>query len=320
MQNDLRLSLRALRAFATVVEHGSISAAANSLHTAPSAVAALVAQVETEMGADLLVRTRARGVAATAEGRALAARFRRLLEDYSGILEDGRDMARGLSGTLRVGYYAPVAPAFLPPILGPLMQANPDLRLDLQEHDNNSVQDALLSGRLDAIIFAADDIRAGITTTPLLSLPPYALLPKDHPLAAKKRVALTQLVQYPLIKLNRPISRPYVDALLSERSLTPTTAADVDSTEMVRSLVGAGLGVAILSMRPVTAQSYAGDLLVMRPLDPGLPCLELRSGHVAGHPRRLARAFLDALHTWMHSDAARAVTMSDDHSSSHHGP
>lgn len=305
MQTDLRLSLRALRAFAAVVEHGSISAAAQTLNTAPSAVAALIAQVETEMGADLLVRTRARGVAATPQGRALAQRFRSLLEDYAGILEDGRDMASGLSGVLRIGYYAPVAPAFLPPILRPLMLANPDLQLDLQEHDNDSVQTALLNGQLDAIIFAARDIRPGITTQPLLTLPPYALLPKGHALAACDHIDLAALARYPLVKLNRPISRPYIDQLLADQGLSPTIAAQVDSTEMVRSLVGAGLGVAILNMRPVTTHSYAGDALVLRPLPPGLPQLELRSGHVAGRPRRLVQVFLDALHGWMDSDAVQ---------------
>ncbi len=79
MQTDLRLSLRALRAFVTVVEHGSISAAARDLNVAASAVAASLDLVEAEFGADLLIRTRARGITPTAEGRDIALRFRRLL-------------------------------------------------------------------------------------------------------------------------------------------------------------------------------------------------------------------------------------------------
>ena len=70
MPADLRLSLKSLRAFAAVVEHGSITAAAQALNTAPSAVAAAIDQVEAEFGAALLVRTRARGIAPTADGRA----------------------------------------------------------------------------------------------------------------------------------------------------------------------------------------------------------------------------------------------------------
>lgn len=309
MPDDLRLSLRALRAFASVVEHGSISAAAEALNTVPSAVAALVSQVEAEMGADLLVRTRARGVAATAEGRALADRFRALLDDYGDILAEGRDRASTLTGTLRIGYYAPVAPAFLPTLLSPLIQANPDLRLDLQEHDNDSVQEALLTGRTDAILFAARDVRAGIETRPLLDLPPYALLPRDHPLTRRDTVTLADLARHPLVKLDRPLARSYFDTLFAAHDLAAQIVATADSTEMVRSLVGAGLGLAVLNMRPVTSLSYAGDTLAMRPLEPDLPRLSLHSGHVAGRPRRLVTAFLAALHDWMDSDAPKTLTV-----------
>jgi DNA-binding transcriptional LysR family regulator len=309
MPADLRLSLKSLRAFAAVVDHGSITAAAQALNTAPSAVAAAIDQVEAEFGAALLVRTRARGIAPTADGRAMAARFRALLDEYAGVLEEGRAIARGLTGTLRIGYYAPVAPAFLPRVLQPLMQANPDLGLELHEHDNDSAQEALLSGRLDVILFAGHDLRAGIETQVLLDLPPYVLVPEGHPLAAIAPVPLAEVARHPLIQLDRPLARPYLDTLFRDRGLAPGIAARADSTEMVRSLVGAGLGVAVLHMRPLTALSYGGDRLAAVPLEPGLPTLQLLSGRTAGQPRRLVMAFLEALKAWMSDPAAQALVV-----------
>ncbi|WP_370267482.1 LysR family transcriptional regulator, partial [Nioella sp.] len=76
MTDPPRLSLRAMAAFAATVEQGSIAGAARALNIAASAVAASVDQVEAEVGAALLVRTRAKGIAPTEEGRMLAARFR----------------------------------------------------------------------------------------------------------------------------------------------------------------------------------------------------------------------------------------------------
>ncbi|HKK86776.1 MAG TPA: LysR family transcriptional regulator [Roseovarius sp.] len=300
----LRLSLRALRAFTATVEQGSISGAAQALNVAPSAISALLDQVEAEFGATLLVRSRARGVVATAEGRRMAGRFRLLLEDYAEIIEDGHEIAKGMRGTLRVGYYAPVGPAFLPGILTPLMHANPGLRLDLQETDNDTVQERLLSGDLDVILFAGQDMRAGIETHPLLDLPPYVLVPAGHPLATNDRTTLNDVSHYPLIELNRPLARPYVSRLFSDRKLSPEVVARANTTEMVRSLVGAGLGIAILAMRPQTHISYAGDPLRALPLDPGLPRLQLLSGKIPGQNRRLVSAFMDVLHGWANSPSA----------------
>ena len=300
----LRLSLRALRAFTATVDHGSISAAAQALNVAPSAISALLDQVEEEFGATLLVRSRARGVVATAEGRRMAGRFRLLLEDYAEIIEDGHEIAKGMRGTLRVGYYAPVAPAFLPTVLQPMMQANPGLRVDLQEADNDSAQEGLLTGALDVILFAGQDVRAGIETHPLLDLPPYVLVPAGHPLAADDRTTLQQVAAYPLIELNRPLAQPYVSRLFADQNLTPEIIAQANTTEMVRSLVGSGLGIAILAMRPRTRTSYAGDQLRAIPLDPDLPRLHLLSGKIPGQNRRLVSAFMDALHDWANSPSA----------------
>lgn len=308
MPSDLRLSLKALRAFAAVVEHGSIAGAAQALNTAASAVAASVDQVEAEFGAALLIRTRSRGIAPTADGVAMAARFRALLDSYAEVMEDGHAIGQSLTGTLRLGYYAPVAPAFLPRILHPMMQANPGLRLDLREHDNDSAQEALLNGRLDVILFGGHDLRAGIETRLLLDMPPYVLAPEGHEVTASAPIPLAEVARHPLILPDKPLARPYFDQLFAAQGLTPEIVAAADSIEMVRSLVGAGLGLTVLSMRPLTPLSYGGDRLAAVPLESGLPGLQLRSGRAAGRPRRLVTAFLDALHGWVDSGAGQALT------------
>ena len=94
MITNPNLSLKALRAFAFVVENRSISAAARKMNIATSAVAASVNQVEAEVGAKLLVRSRAHGVSPTEQAIALATQFRNLLEEYSQILDQGRSWAR----------------------------------------------------------------------------------------------------------------------------------------------------------------------------------------------------------------------------------
>ncbi|MFU1479344.1 LysR family transcriptional regulator [Roseovarius sp. C7] len=307
MSPELRLSLRALRAFVTVVDCGSITGAAGQLHIAPSAVAAALTQVEDEMGADLLIRSRAKGITPTPEARALAARFRALLEDYGEALDWGRQQASRLAGPLRIGYYAPVAPAFLPHALGALLRDHPGITLELSEHDNDSAQEALLSGALDLILFTGGDLRPGIALTPLLDLPPYVLMPEGHPLASVPHPGLGAVADYPLVQLDRPVARPYVEALFAAADIRPRIAARATATEMVRSLVGAGHGIAVLNMRPLTDRSYGDDALAARPLAGDLPPLQLAAGHALRHPRRTVTACLDALTRWRTTPAAQAL-------------
>lgn len=302
--DDLRLSLRLLRAFMVAVDSGSITGAATMLNVAPSAVAAAIDRVEAEFGAALVVRARARGITATPAGRALAARIRPLIEDYSSVMKEGYTLGHGLQGTLHVGYYAPVAPAFLPRILQKILHDNPELRFNLQECDNIMAQTGLLNGTLDVALFAGDEVLAGVETRPLLDLPPYVLAPQGHAICQRERPRISDLKDSPLVLLDLPVAGAYVRGLLRMAGIAPRIVATASSVEMVRSLVGAGMGLAVLNMRPRTSVSYGGDPLVAVPLAAGTP-LHLVSGRAEGAPRRIVQAFQDRLHSWFEQAEAQ---------------
>ena len=63
---------------------------------------------------------------------------------------------------------------------------------------------------------------------------------------------------------------------------------------MVRSLVGAGNGCAILNMQPQTKISYCGSELVVLPISDPLPPLNLAIGYDKSQPRKLVKYFVDA--------------------------
>lgn len=301
------LSIRAIRAFVTVVEQGSIAGAARELRVASSALAALIDQVEAEIGTKLLVRTRARGVAPTQQALTLAAQFRSLLDDLARVVSQSQSWAGELSGELTLAYYAPIAPAFLPQLFAPMMAENPSFRLSFQEGDNQAVQSALLSGAADLILFTGQDLQAGIETRPLLDLPPYALLPETHPLANRPTLQLSEIEREPLVQLDLPVARPYLRELFASHNLAPEIVARADSVEMVRSLVGAGIGVAVLNMRPKTTLSYAGQGLVTVPVAGDLPPLTLQVGYLAQRSRFAVERVIEAMLEWSQSTESNAV-------------
>ncbi|MEO0498531.1 MAG: LysR family transcriptional regulator [Pseudomonadota bacterium] len=290
----MTLSLKAMAYFVTALRHGNIAKAAAELNIAASAVSAAIDQVEATFDLTLVTRQRSRGIQATASGRTVAKKCERLLEDYQTLLAEGADLKKARTGSLKIGYYAPIAPAFLPGILRRFATDMGQIELQLEECDNDTAQDGLLNGKFDIILFVSEGVRPTIEFDVLIVAPAYCLLPAEHPLASQSSVTMAQIVGEPLIVLNRPTAAPYYSGLLGAHAQDIVIAAYANSTEMVRSLVGAGLGCAILNMKPMISTSYSADDLVERPISDTLPALTLSIAYDKSRPRQLVRDFADA--------------------------
>ncbi|MEM7651827.1 MAG: LysR family transcriptional regulator [Pseudomonadota bacterium] len=288
------ISLKSMQYFNTAVACGSIVRAAEKLNIAASAVSAAIDQVEQTFELTLVTRHRSRGIEATASGRQIAQKFERLLEDYHSILSEGAELKQSLSGTLRVGYYAPVAPAFLPQIFSTFLPQGSDVVLHLEECDNDAAQDGLLSGDYDVILFVSEGARASIDYEILVSAPAYCLLSAAHPFAAQDSVSMAQIAQEPLVVLNRPVAASYYHHLFDAHTTTPTVSAYATSTEMVRGLVSAGHGCAVLNMSPRTNIAYSGEAVVCLPISDPLPPLTLAIAYDRSRPRRIVQHFVES--------------------------
>ncbi|MEM9583015.1 MAG: LysR family transcriptional regulator [Pseudomonadota bacterium] len=290
----MALTLKAMTYFTTAIRLGSITRAASELNIAASAVSIAIDQVEAEFDLTLVSRQRARGIAANASGREVARKCERLLDEYRSLLIEGADLKQSLSGTLRIGYYAPIAPAFLPQILSTFLPDDSSATLKLEECDNDQAQAGLLKGDYDVILFVAEDVHPAIEFDTLIAAPPYCLLPAAHPLAEHRSVSMAQIMREPLIVLNRPAAAAYYESLLHSDVRQASVVAYANSTEMIRSLVAAGRGCAVLNMRPLTSQSYCGAELVERPISDALPPLTLAIGYDKSRPRRSVKQFVNA--------------------------
>ncbi|QJF50274.1 LysR family transcriptional regulator [Roseobacter ponti] len=290
----MALTLKAMEYFTTALRHGNIARAATELNIAASAVSAAIDQVEAEFDLTLVVRQRARGIQANAAGRDVMRKCERLLEDYRSLLLEGTGLKKSLSGTLRVGYYAPVAPAFLPQVFDAFLAKRTDVTLELEECNNDEAQDGLLNGTFDAILFVSEDVRPAIAYDTLITAPPYCLLPKSHPLAKHDAVSMKQIAQHPLIVLNRPVAASYYEGLFKSGARKEPVAAYANSTEMVRSLVASGRGISILNMLPLTSGTYSGAPVTERPISDNLPPLTLAIGYEKSRPRRIVKDLVRA--------------------------
>jgi DNA-binding transcriptional LysR family regulator len=127
----------ALRAFVRVVEAGSFTKAAQTLHMNKASVTQLVQQLEARLRVQLLHRT-TRRVKVTADGAAYYERVVRVLADLEDADTDLSGAAATARGRLRVDVPSPIASMILVPELTAFHSRYPEIQLDLGVSDRMS--------------------------------------------------------------------------------------------------------------------------------------------------------------------------------------
>lgn len=301
------ISLKALRYFMAAIRAGSITDAAGVVNVVPSAVHTAINQVEAAFGLQLTIRNRAKGVTLTATGQQMVPKIQNLLDEYEGLMRDGGDMRTQVSGILRVGYYAPAAPAFMPQIIERLLAQNADVTVKFFECDNQSAQEGLINGAYDVIVCVAKAMKPGITYETLLEVPAYALVAQSHPFAVRPKIAMQDLRNENVVLLDLPVVSEYYASQFDHAGITPQIVATATSLEMVRSLVGRGVGCSLLHMAVATDLTYAGDKVVVVPLGPSVEPFKIVLGHVGGNPRRLVQVFIEELRSYFEDEGAEIL-------------
>ena len=124
----------AMQAFARVVEAGSFTKAAETLHMSKTSVTQLVQQLEARLRVKLLNRT-TRKVNVTADGAAYYERVVRLLGDMDDAETSLSDASSSPRGRLRVDVPSPLARLILVPALPAFHARYPDIQFDMGVSD-----------------------------------------------------------------------------------------------------------------------------------------------------------------------------------------
>lgn len=124
-----------LNLFLKVVESGSITATADQLGTAKSAISTRIAAFEAAVGVRLLTRSR-KGVLPTPAGERMYAHGHRMLAHHEEVLDDVRRDEAEPSGQLRISVPAGIADDILVPVLGHFLHQYPRVRLDVLATDS----------------------------------------------------------------------------------------------------------------------------------------------------------------------------------------
>lgn len=241
------MDTQSLKAFIEVVESGSFSEAAETLHLTQPAISKRIASLEQQLDCKLFDRI-GRRISLTEAGKALLPKAQRILQSVDEARHSIRDLQGGVSGNLTLGISHHIGLHRLPPVLQSFSKRYPQVKLDIDFMDSEQAYEQILQGKIElAVVTLAqsqpepfqqkaiwlDDLR--VTVAP------------DHPLNNTPSVTLAKLSQYTAIL---PGLNTYTGQIIKNRFQQQDLKLDVSMAtnylETIKMMVSIGLGWSVL--------------------------------------------------------------------------
>lgn len=254
-----------LRLFVAVIEEGKISAAAVREHLATAAVSKRLSELESQLDAQLLVRTN-KGITPTPAGVALLNLARGVLNDFDNIAAQMRDFASGTRGTVRVLANISVITQFMPSALKSFLEKHPLIQVHLEEKISTAIIRGVAENLADLGIFSQVPHGEQMEVYPFRKDELVLIVPNSHPFAMKRSVRFAETLDYEFVGLHVGSSLNYqMTKEASELGRSIKMRIQVTGYDAQCLMVEAGLGIGILPR--ASAAIYRALAIKAIPLD-----------------------------------------------------
>jgi LysR family transcriptional regulator, low CO2-responsive transcriptional regulator len=292
------LTLSGLRIFESVARHSSFSRAAEELEVSQPYVSTQIQELEGRLRVTLFRRV-GRRVYLTEAGVLLNRHANELLQRVAGTEHEIAELRKVIVGRLDLATVVIAAEHVLPQALGEFRAQYPEVTLNLQVHNSKEVEEGVADGRYELGITLShspsDDLKVEKFGVDEL----VVVVSKRHRLAGLTAVKPEELSNEVFL-MREPTSgtRLFVESKFHEIGVPLTYGLELNNNQVIKTLVEANLGIAILSWRTVKAEITAerlsslkvSGLALERPL-----ALVSREKETLSPP---ARAFRSVLLSW----------------------
>ena len=238
------MTLQQLQYVLAAIEHGSFSAAAESLHLAQPSLSEQVRRLEAELGVTLFQRV-GRGLVLTEAGRAL----RPHAEAALAAVERGRAAAAAIrelrGGLAAFGTFGTARTYLGTDLVEDFRASHPDVRVRIVGQNSSDTVDAIRSGELEAglVVLPIDD--RGLAVRPAMR--DEVLYVSTDPERLRKPMTIERLAAAPLILSEASWgsldpTRRQLSELAQREGVAIEPQIDVEDVEVALELVARGLG------------------------------------------------------------------------------
>jgi DNA-binding transcriptional LysR family regulator len=192
----------------TVAEEGQITSAARKLNIAQPTLSQAIAQLESELGVELLSR-HARGVTLTPAGEAFLVKSRAALAAEADAARFAGALARTARGAMTVGFVGPPPVASAPELFGAFADSNPDAEISFRDLPFPCGATSTWLGEVDVAFCQPPLAEKGVSIHPVRAEPRAVMVNCNHPLARRSELSLEDALDETFVSFHPEVQREW---------------------------------------------------------------------------------------------------------------
>lgn len=260
------MDLDQLHTFLEIVRLKSFSKAAQTCFRTQPAISAQVRQLEQEVNSPLFERLGTR-IGLTPAGRIFAHYAEQILDLRRRAQDEINELERVPKGELLIAANESTCIYVLPEVFSEYKKEFPNVQLHVDRSYGSRVVEAVLDSQADFGITQLPVEEKRLQTVKIHSDEIRVLVPPGHPLIAKRVATCRDLVGIPIILPKSGTTRNRLNLWLESVEDMLQISMELDSTEMIKRFVMAGLGISFLAASNCEEEVQAGKLATL-PLGP----------------------------------------------------
>jgi len=253
------MDLDQLHTFLEIVRLKSFSKAAQTCYRTQPAISAQVRQLEQELNTTLFERLGTK-IALTTAGRIFADYSEQILDLRRRAQDTINELERVPRGELVIAANEATCIYVLPKVFSEYKKAFPNVQLSVDRSYGVRVVEAVMENLADFGITQLPVQEKRLQVVKIHSDEIVLLLPGKHPLASKKYVMPRDLIDHPLLLPKSGTTRSRLNTWLESVESEIQISMELDSTEMIKRFVMAGLGYSFLAASNCREEIAAGKL------------------------------------------------------------
>jgi DNA-binding transcriptional LysR family regulator len=238
-----------LRYFVAVAEEGQITRAAKKVHIAQPALSQAIAQLESELGVELLKR-HARGVTLTTAGETFLAKARIALAADDDAAQTARWLARAARGAMEVGFVGPPPTLNAPELFAAFEDSYPDAEVAFRDLPFPRGTTLSWLEEVDVAFCHLPDADPGVDIQAVRLEPRVMVAHKSHPLARREELAVAEVLDATFLSYQPDVQPTWAGfhSLDDHRGGPPraTTVERAANTMQMGGIMASGRGITTL--------------------------------------------------------------------------
>jgi LysR family transcriptional regulator, low CO2-responsive transcriptional regulator len=256
------VTLRQLRVFEAVARHMNFSRAAEELHLSQPAVSTQVKELATHVGLPLFERL-GRKTYLTPAGEEMLHCARSITQRIRET-EDAVARLRGVTGgRLNVAVIS-AGDYFFPRVLAEFARLHPGVSFNLTVHNREGLLRQISENLTDLAVMVRPPADPDTVAVPFAPHPYVIVAAPGHPLAGARRIPREALTKERFIQRERGSDTwNSMREVFGRRFARLSTTMEIRSTETIKQMVVAGMGIAFLSAHTIGLEQKNGILTVL---------------------------------------------------------